>query len=85
MYTVEFVIKDAKEYKTTLAKGNLININTADATTLMTLPGVGQSKADKIIAFRQQNGGFTCIEDIMLVAGIKEGMFNKIKDYICVN
>ena len=51
----------------------------------MTLPGVGESKADKIIDYRQTNGGFKTIEDIMLVAGIKEGMYNKIKDFICVN
>ena len=62
----------------------LVDINSADAATLMTLPGIGQSKADKIIAFRESNGGFSCIEDIMLVGGIKEGMFNKIKDRICV-
>ena len=62
----------------------MVNINSADAQTLMTLPGIGQSKADKIIAYREANGGFGCIEDIMLVGGIKEGMFNKIKDRICV-
>lgn len=61
-----------------------VNINTADAGTLMSIPGIGQSKADKIIAYRDDNGGFTCIEDIMLVGGIKDGMFNKIKEYICV-
>lgn len=62
-----------------------VNINSADKTTLMTLPGIGASKADKIIAFRESNGRFASIEDIMLVDGIKEGMFNKIKDSICVN
>lgn len=62
-----------------------VNINSADKATLMTLPGVGESKADKIIEYRQTNGGFGSVEDIMLVAGIKEGMYNKIKDLICVN
>lgn len=61
-----------------------VNINSADRQTLMTLPGIGQSKADKIIAYRDANGGFSSIEDIMLVGGIKEGMFNKIKESICV-
>jgi competence protein ComEA len=61
-----------------------VNINSADRQTLMTLPGIGQSKADKIIAYREANGGFSTIEDIMLVGGIKEGMFNKIKESICV-
>ena len=62
-----------------------VDINSADRATLMTLPGIVQSKADKIIAYRESNGGFGCIEDIMLVGGIKEGLFNKIKDEICVN
>ncbi len=62
----------------------LVDINSADKSTLMTLPGIGESKADKIIAYREQNGGFSAIEDIMLVGGIKEGLFNKVKDSICV-
>ena len=61
-----------------------VNINSADRQTLMTLPGIGASKADKIIAYREANGGFSSIEDIMLVGGIKEGLFNKVKDSICV-
>ena len=61
-----------------------VDINSADKSTLMTLPGIGESKADKIIAYRQANGKFSCIEDIMLVGGIKEGLFNKVKDSICV-
>lgn len=65
-------------------QGGLININTATAEELMTLPGIGASKAEKIIAYREQNGRFSAIEDIMQISGIKEGMFNKIKDRICV-
>lgn len=62
----------------------LVDINSATKETLMSLPGIGESKADKIIAYRQSNGGFSSIEDIMLVDGIKEGLFNKVKDRICV-
>lgn len=62
----------------------LVNINTADATTLMTLPGIGESKAALIIDYRTENGRFGSIEDIMKIKGIKEGMFNKIKDRICI-
>ena len=62
----------------------LVDINSATRETLMTLPGIGASKADKIIAYREANGGFASIEDIMLVGGIKEGLFNKVKDRICV-
>ncbi len=65
--------------------GGKVNINYADRSTLMTLPGIGASKADKIINYRQANGGFSSIEDIMLVDGIKEGLYNKVKDSICVN
>ena len=61
-----------------------VDINTADAATLMTLPGIGKQKAEKIIAYREANGSFSRIEDIMLVGGIKEGLFNMVKDMICV-
>lgn len=61
-----------------------ININTATKEELMTLPGVGESKANAIISFRQENGRFNSIEDLMKITGIKEGLFNKVKDSICV-
>lgn len=62
-----------------------ININTASVEQLMTLSGIGQSKADSIIAYRDENGEFEAIEDIMNIPGIKEGVFLKIKDSISVN
>ena len=61
----------------------LININKASKEELMTLPGIGESKAEKIISYREQNGGFNSTEDIMQISGIKDGMYNKIKDRIC--
>lgn len=61
-----------------------VNINTASREELMTLPGVGESKADSILSYREENGGFQTIEEIMQISGIKEGLFNKIKDYITV-
>ncbi|MCR5734385.1 MAG: helix-hairpin-helix domain-containing protein [Lachnospiraceae bacterium] len=64
--------------------GSLVNINTADKTQLMTIKGIGEAKAEKIIAYREENGAFGTIEDIMKIPGIKQGMFNKIKDSICV-
>lgn len=51
----------------------LVDINTADAALLMTLPGIGQTRADAIVAYREQHGSFSTIEDIMKVDGIKEG------------
>lgn len=61
-----------------------VNINTASQEELTTLPGIGVAKAQKIIAYRQQNGSFSKIEDIMKISGIKEGLFNKISENITV-
>lgn len=61
-----------------------ININRADAAQLATLSGIGESRARDIIAYREANGAFQSIEDIMKVSGIKEATFNKIKDAIAV-
>lgn len=59
-----------------------IDLNTADASQLSTLSGIGQSKAEAIIAYREAHGRFSSIEEIMNVEGIKEGTFSKIKDKI---
>ena len=61
-----------------------ININTAEKEELMTLTGVGEAKAQSIIAYREEQGGFQSIEELMQIEGIKEGVFNKIKDEITV-
>ena len=65
--------------------GALVNINQASREELMTLPGIGESKADKIIAYREENGRFSTPEGIMEISGIKDGLYNKIKDKICAN
>jgi competence protein ComEA len=61
-----------------------ININKASKEELMTLPGVGESRAESIIKYREQQGAFQSIEEIMQVSGIKEGLFEKIKDFITI-
>ena len=61
----------------------LININAASKEELMQLPGIGESRALSIIAYREKNGAFNDIKDIMNISGIKEAAFEKIKDYIC--
>jgi len=61
-----------------------ININTADKELLCTLPGIGSTRADSIISYREKNGHFSSIEDIMKVSGIKDNSFQKIKEYISV-
>ena len=63
---------------------NLININTASIEELSTLPGIGESKAKAIIAYREENKNFQSIEDIKNVSGLGEALFAKIKDYITV-
>ena len=62
----------------------MVNINTASEAELMTLPGIGQSRAKDIINYRVKNGFFESIDDIMKVSGIKEAAFEKIKDLIKV-
>ena len=62
----------------------LININTATAAELKTLPGIGEGIAGRIIRYREENGSFSRIEDIMKVSGIKDKLFSKIKDHITV-
>lgn len=64
--------------------GGKININTATLEELMTLPGIGQAKAVSIITYRETSGRFQTIEDIMNIEGIKEGVYQKIKDMITV-
>lgn len=66
------------------AENGLVNINTASREELCSLPGIGASRADSIITYREKSGGFAKPEDIMQVEGIKEGMFSKLKDKICV-
>ena len=61
-----------------------VNINTAGAEELMTLTGIGQSRAEAIIAYRRERGKFSRPEDIMEVPGIKDAAFKKIKDDITV-
>lgn len=62
-----------------------VNINTASKEELMTLTGIGDTRAKSIMEYREANGGFQTIEDLMKVEGIKEGVFEKIKDSITVN
>ena len=61
-----------------------IDLNLATAAELMTLSGIGQTKADSIIRYREKNGSFSSVEEIKQVEGIKEGVYNRIKDHIKV-
>ncbi|XFA99523.1 SLBB domain-containing protein [Candidatus Izemoplasma sp. B36] len=65
-------------------ESDLININTANLETLMTLPGIGQILAQRIIDYRAEYGSYLTIEDIMNVSGIKESIYEQIKESITV-
>ena len=62
----------------------LVNLNRATEAELMTLSGIGESKAKEIIRYRESSGGFQKPEDLMNIPGIKEGVFYKIRDQITV-
>ena len=64
--------------------GQKVNLNTASKAELTGLNGIGESRADAIIAYREQNGRFKSVEELKKIDGIKDGIFNKIKDQITV-
>lgn len=66
------------------ADSHLVDINSAEEALLCTLPGIGASRAEAIIAYREEHGPFETGEDIMKVPGIKEGAYEKLKDRITV-
>lgn len=68
-----------------LAAEGMVNINTATAEQLALLPRIGPSIAERVVEFRQQNGRFKTIEDLMLVRGIGEATFQLLKPYINVS
>lgn len=61
-----------------------VNLNTAGEEELMTLTGIGQTRARAILQYREEQGLFQSAEDIMNVEGIKEGIYDKLKDQITV-
>ena len=71
-----------EEANSSIFKDNKISINTASINELMTLNGIGESKAKAIIKYREENGPFKNIEDIKNVSGIGDSAYEKIKDYI---
>ena len=76
--------RNVRSNSTTALENGLVNLNTADVAALMTLPGIGESRAKAIISYREQHGAFAKIEDIMKISGIKQAAFSKIKDKITV-
>lgn len=76
--------KETTDVKATQSPSGKININTASIEELKTLSGIGESKANDIISYREEHGPFKNLEDIMKIQGIKEGIYNKIKDKITI-
>jgi competence protein ComEA len=79
-------VKNDACYNDTINSNNnsIININTATLEELMTLTGIGEAKAKSIIEYRENNGPFSKIEDIINVKGISETIFNNIKENITI-
>jgi competence protein ComEA len=67
------------------ADGDTVNINTADVAQLDTLPGIGPSTAEKIVEYRDTNGPFATIDEIMSVSGIGPAKFEQIQTFITVD
>ena len=66
------------------AAGGQVNLNTASVSQLETLPGIGKATAERILEYRQKNGGFKKVEDLMNVRGIGEKSFLKLKSLVTV-
>lgn len=77
-----FVLPEAAKGADTADK---VNINTADVAALTNLNGIGQSRAEAIIAWREENGRFSSIEEIKNIDGIADKTYEKLKDQITVN
>jgi competence protein ComEA len=66
------------------SSGKLVNINTAGQSELESLPGIGPSLAKKIMDFRQKNGGFKNVSDLVAVPGIGQKKFEQLKNLVTV-
>ncbi len=75
--------KSSKESESD-TEDSAVNINKASKEELMTLPGIGESKANLIIRYRDENNGFDNIEELMNISGIKEGVFSRISELITI-
>ncbi len=80
-FSIDQLIEDEVEMA---QSSTTVNINTADLTELQQLPGVGPSKAQAIIAYREENGLFKSIEGLLEVSGFGEKTFEKLKDSIVI-
>ena len=83
--TSSFVVTSAEASEITSADSvGKINLNTATAEQLETLPGIGPALAERILAYREAYGPFSAVEDLLRVSGIGEKTLESVRDYIAV-
>lgn len=81
--TTEKDTTEVNSVETSFGSGSSrININTADAQTLQELNGIGPTYAERIVAYREENGPFTSVEELMEIKGIGEKRLEKLKPFI---
>lgn len=68
-----------------LLEGEVLDLNEASAADLTRLPGIGEKRAQAIVAYREEHGPFQSVEDVTQVSGIGEGIFNQIRDYVSID
>lgn len=89
-YNLALEVKDGQQIRipyigeTIESESGLINLNKASVEELCTIPGIGESRAQAIISYRDKNGGFKDVEELKEISGIKDATFEKIKPYVCV-
>lgn len=76
--------KETNNNDSTIVPTKLISINTGTVEEFVTLPSIGESKAESIIKYREEHGSFKTIEEIKSVSGIGEAAYNKIKEFITI-
>jgi competence protein ComEA len=76
--------QESRRPSSAAAAAAIVNLNTASASMLEGLPGIGKATADRIVEYRQKSGGFKKIEELMNVRGIGEKSFLKLKPLVTV-
>lgn len=72
------------QYLAAVQTDGRIDLNRADAAALCTLPGIGQSRAQAILDWREEHGGFTSVEELLQIPGIGEKMLETLRESVCV-
>ena len=84
-YTVSALPEKTPELTREMQAQPLVDLNSATAEELMTLPGIGETRAQQIIDWRQAHGAFAAPEDVLEIPGIGEGLFAGFRDYVTVD